>query len=119
MKLSADLHIPYPPSANRLWRRAGHVIHKSAEYTAWLSDAGLYVKSQRQPGIVGKYKLIVTAARPDRRRRDLDNLLKPLSDLLMHTGIVGDDCDCDMIVARWVTDGDGIAVRVEPVGSEE
>lgn len=120
MKLAADIHIyPFPPSANRLWRRAGRVIHKSEEYTDWLDDAGSYVKKQRQPGIIGKYKISITAARPDNRRRDLDNIIKPISDLVAQVGIVGNDCDCEMIVARWVTDGDGISVRVEPAGSEE
>src|SRR5262245_45511353 len=28
-----------PPSANRLWRRSGRRIHKSADYTAWLREA--------------------------------------------------------------------------------
>lgn len=118
MSLAAELHIPYPPSANKLWRRAGTHIHKSGKYQAWLRSAGLYAKSQRPVGIVGKYKIGIQAVRPDKRRRDLDNIIKPISDLLVLVGVIEDDSDCEMITARWVTTGDGIVVRIEPAGIE-
>lgn len=114
----ANLQLPFPPSANRIWRKGGDHIHKSTEYKNWLMDAGLIAKSQRQPGIVGPYKLSIQASRPDRRRRDLDNLIKPISDLLTTIGIIDDDCHCELLTARWVTVGHGIAVRIEPATQE-
>jgi crossover junction endodeoxyribonuclease RusA len=60
----------------------------------------------------------VTAARPDKRKRDIDNLLKPISDLLKSIGAIEDDYLCEMISARWVTNGDGVAIRIEPAGIE-
>jgi crossover junction endodeoxyribonuclease RusA len=39
----------------------------------------------------------VWARPPDNRRRDLDNLLKPLLDALVHSGVVPDDSQFDMI----------------------
>lgn len=114
----AELHLPYPPSANRLWRRSGRRIHKGAEYANWLVDAGFTAIKQRQPGIVGKYKISINAVRPDKRRRDLDNIIKAISDLVKSVGIIDDDCDCEQISARWVTTGEGVYVRVEPAGVE-
>lgn len=110
------IHLPLlPPSANRLWRRAGQRIHKSAKYAAWLRAMGLLAKSQiGRSRIAGPYKLSVLVARPDRRRRDLDNFaFKAVNDLLVGIGAVDDDCLCDMVSARWLAGGEGIGVRIE------
>ena len=37
---------------------------------------------------------------PDRRRRDLDNLQKPLLDALQHAGVYEDDSQIDLLVSR-------------------
>jgi crossover junction endodeoxyribonuclease RusA len=55
---------------------------------------------------------------PDRRRRDLDNLLKPTLDALQHGGVYEDDSQVDLLVVRRCeTDRpDGhVAIRVEPL----
>lgn len=113
-----ELHLPYPPSANRLWRKSRHGMYRDKKYQQWLEDAAKAARDQRPGAVFGRYKLSIQAVRPDRRKRDLDNLLKATSDLLVSVGVIEDDSDCDMIVARWVTTGDGILVRVEPVGTE-
>lgn len=113
-----ELHLPYPPSANRLWRRSGKTIHKSAQYVAWLWDAGALAKTQKPKAVAGAYKLTIQARRPDKRRRDLDNLIKPTNDLLAQIGVVSNDCHCEMISVRWVTDGKPFTVRVEAAGVE-
>lgn len=113
-----ELQLPFPPSANRLWRRAGHTIHKSKTYTDWLRDAGWQVIAQKAGGIAGPYTLSIQAKRPDKRRRDIDNIIKPISDLLMSVGAVEDDSHCEMVSARWVTAGEGITVRIERAVTE-
>lgn len=113
-----ELWLPYPPSANNLWRSAKGRTYRSRAYVDWLTEAGLLAKSQRAGSITGPYKLSVTAARPDKRKRDLDNILKPISDLLKSIGAIEDDNLCEMLTARWVTTGDGVAVRLEPAGIE-
>src|SRR3990167_7663956 len=74
-----ELHLPMPPSANRLWRRSGARMHKSSQYTEWLRVAGLMVMAQRIKGITGPYKLSIQLLRPDKRRRDLDNRIKSIN----------------------------------------
>lgn len=116
---SVELTLPYPPSANRLWVRARRGMRKSDKYFAWLKEAGLVALTQRPLArFHGKYKLSIAAARPDKRARDIDNLIKPINDLLQAIGVVADDKHCDMVTARWVTTGEGVMVRVEPVGLE-
>jgi len=64
--------------------------------------------------VIGPYELTVRVSRPDERKRDLDNLLKPISDLLCSIGVIEDDSLCRRILAEWITDGDGMIVRIEP-----
>jgi crossover junction endodeoxyribonuclease RusA len=116
--VTIQLHIPYPPSANRLWVRAKKDMRKSDEYAQWLTEAGWHVKSQKPGAIQGPYKISVQAARPDKRRRDLDNLLKPIGDLLQSVGVIENDSDCEMITARWLTFGSGVQVLIDPAGVE-
>ena len=110
-----NLSLPYPPSANRLWRAVNGRQIKSAEYRQWIDEAALSIRLQRPRGIIGAYHLVIRASRPDRRRRDIDNLLKPISDALCQGGVVGDDCDCDHLTAFWsseVIKGGAIQVQV-------
>jgi crossover junction endodeoxyribonuclease RusA len=107
-----------PPSANRIWRRAGNRIHKSTAYAKWLRDSVYIAKAQQIGKVSGTYALSIQAVRPDRRRRDIDNLLKPASDLLVSLGIVRDDSDAEMISIRWVTTGPALTIRVSRAGVE-
>lgn len=41
--------------------------------------------------LVGRVRVVIRVLFPDRRRRDLDNLIKPLLDALTHGGAWEDD----------------------------
>lgn len=112
------LQLPFPPSVNRLWVKTRAGMRRSDEYVAWQQEAGFLAKAQHQKPITGPYKLAIHAARPDKRKRDLGNLEKGVSDLLQSLGLIRDDCDCEMITLRWVTAGIGITVLVQPAGVE-
>lgn len=89
----------------------------TAAYVRWIGEATRYVSRPIQKLTV-PYKLSIAAARPDNRKRDIDNLIKPINDFLKRIDAIEDDCLCDLVTARWVTSGDGVAVRVEPAGVE-
>lgn len=100
------LVIPFPPSANRLWRwgktkDGRQMMMKSAEYRAWIEEAARWIAPQRRPEVSGAYRLTIIANRPDRRRRDLGNLEKPISDALQSCGVIRDDCDAKIIHLEW------------------
>ena len=83
------LDLPYPPSANKYWRRVGNKTllskaarqYKQAVYALCLG-AGV------RPGR-GRLAVEVLVSPPDRRKRDLDNLLKAVLDSL--NGLAWDD----------------------------
>lgn len=95
------LTLPYPPSANRLWRAVNGRQIKSAEYRRWLEAAALSILVQRPARISGAYHLKVVATRPDKRRRDIDNLLKPISDALAAAEVIANDCEAQSVFAGW------------------
>lgn len=111
-----EIIIPRPPSVNRLWRMGNGRMYRSAEYVQWLNACVALVKSAKYPAILGKYKLMIRVARPDKRRRDIDNLIKAASDFLQHAGIVQDDCLCEAVHCKWVESGPEVVINVYPVG---
>lgn len=105
--------LPYPPSANRMWRHVGSKVLRSAEYERWRKACTLIIKAEtRGNGLLGPYTLSLAIGRPDRRRRDIDNLIKPVGDVLVLAGAVVDDCDCQRVEAAWAVDVTGVRVRV-------
>jgi len=106
-----------PPSINALWKRTRSGMRRSDAYVAWLALAAMETRQQKPGCIVGPYCLSVQLARPDKRKRDLDNFsFKAINDLLVQQGVVADDSLCEMLSSRWVTTGEGVAVRVSKAG---
>lgn len=111
--------LPYPPSANRMWRNVpGKGTLKSAPYRAWISRALGEIMVQRAKPVHGRYRLTIIAVRPDNRARDVDNLAKPIGDILATAGIVKNDSLAQSVFLGWslespVKDG-SIIVSIEP-----
>ena len=87
---ACSFDLPWPPSVNRYYRHVGPRVLLSREGRRYRMMTvsrlgGLY------PKLEGSIGLTAECYPPDRRRRDLDNLLKCLQDSLVHAGIMGDD----------------------------
>ena len=94
--------LPYPPSVNRTLRAVNGRVILSKRYRDWILEAGRAVAGQVQGEPQLKhYWLWIEAIAPDRRRRDLDNLLKPTSDLLKRAGVIEDDAFARAIIIQW------------------
>ncbi|MGT5527500.1 RusA family crossover junction endodeoxyribonuclease [Escherichia coli] len=87
--------LPYPPTVNTYWRRRGS--------TYFVSKAGgravaLIVRQQRlKLSLSGRLAIKIIAEPPDKRRRDLDNILKAPLDALTHAEVLIDDEQFDEI----------------------
>lgn len=80
--------LPWPTSANRLWRKA----RLSAEYKAWKRTAWVAIAQQRPAKFKGPVAIHLQACPPDARLRDPDNIVKPIFDSLVDNGVIsGDD----------------------------
>ena len=105
--------MPYPPTANNLFvnRKGGRA--KSPAYHAWMTEALWRLQASKPGTVEGAYHLEIFAAAPDRRARDIDNLIKPLSDAITQAGIVSDDSMAQSVYATWEAEPvKGGAIRV-------
>jgi len=100
-----ELTLPYPPSVNRTLRAVNGRVILSKRYRDWILEAGRAVAEQLPAQApVKAYRLWLEATPPDRRARDLDNLIKPTSDLLKRAGVIEDDSRAKAIIAMWAVE---------------
>ncbi len=86
-----EIELPYPPSANRLYRHAGHRTLISREGRRYRERVCAILAGLGLGAFRGPLHLQIEAFPPDRRRRDADNLQKCLLDSLQHAGLYADD----------------------------
>lgn len=107
-----------PPSANSLRKsfvRNGKVVSaKTDAYSTWCEAAVWEIASQRAGRIDGPYSLSIAVQRHwrSKRARDIDNVIKPVSDALVKAGVVKDDSLAERVTAQWADDLGGPAVVV-------
>lgn len=109
------LVLPYPPSVNRYWRRAGRHIHISTEGKRYRTDVAAVFRSTGLRGLGDSARLGVDVVLmpPDRRVRDLDNAMKALLDSMEHASVFGDDSQIDELRITRGRKKLGGEVRVE------
>lgn len=89
-----ELSLPYPPSVNTYYR---HITKGKLAGRTLISEKGREYREtvKAQIGAVdalrGRLALSIVLYPPDRRRRDIDNVLKALLDSLTHAGVWEDD----------------------------
>lgn len=92
----AMMTLPYPPSMNHYWVRNPHRgMRISDEGERYRSLTGDVLRSYGLSFGQQRLKLVVGVWVPDRRRRDIDNLWKPMLDALKHGGLYDDDEQVD------------------------
>lgn len=108
------LVLPYPPSVNHYWRHARGRHYVSDEGKAY-RKAVADVAPRRK--LTGRLEVVIDVLPPDRRKRDLDNVLKALLDALAHAGTYEDDSqiDCLLVERGSVTPGGSVEVRIREI----
>ncbi|HFP5147949.1 TPA: RusA family crossover junction endodeoxyribonuclease [Escherichia coli] len=90
--------LPYPPTENTYWRRHGNTYFISEAGKRYCRDVALVVSQQRlKLNLSGRLAIRIIVEPPDKRRRDLDNILKAPLDALTHAGLLIDDEQFDEI----------------------
>ena len=107
---SRVVRLPYPPSVNSIWRyyngrmllsKKGRLYYDSLKYLP-------YVQPLDPP-----YHLYLKVRPPDKRKRDLDNVIKVVCDSLQKLGVIEDDSLIDRIDAnRWNTKKGGSILAI-------
>lgn len=99
-----NLKLPYPPSINHYWRRVGAQTKISGEGRRFRREVIAQISQLKVKAISGPVRVHIVACRPDRRRRDIDNILKSLLDALDHAGAYEDDSQIWELSVEWALD---------------
>jgi Holliday junction resolvase RusA-like endonuclease len=116
--LTYQIILPFPISANRIWRYTGNralwrggrgtgakYVTIAPVYAKWIKEADALWLTQKQkvrPVKLGRYAVWVQLSFPMRRdNQDGDNLMKCVNDWLQRVGIIHNDCLCDSWGGRW------------------
>lgn len=112
-----EITLPYPPSVNRLWRaKKGGGVYRSAEYVNWKKAAAWELAVQvKSRSIQGRFKILIEAVAPDKRRRDIDNICKAILDVLVAARVIEDDHMCRDLHVRWVEGGPPVRIEIEGI----
>ena len=94
-KTKITLTLPYPPSINHYYIKGRILSKKAREYRASVDKEVYLIDKFEIDGHVlpleGGLAMSLLAHPPDRRNRDLDNILKPLKDAMEHAGVYEND----------------------------
>lgn len=108
--------VSLPPSTNNLYfNMASGGRGKSPRYVAWIKqNEWLVALAAQAKKVDGPFRLVIEVGRPDNRRRDVTNLIKPIEDLLKRAGAIKDDSDNQATEIRWSERYDDCFVQVIP-----
>lgn len=86
------IKLPWPPTVNHYYTVVNGRKILSARGQYYKQRCGAEMLSQEVPkSRTGRYCVTIHAHPPDKRKRDLDNLLKPVLDALTEYGAIVDD----------------------------
>ena len=97
---SFEITLPFPPSTNTYWRSIGRgrviISKRGREYREEVVYACIVERGAIAPDpMEGRLVVTIEAIAPDKRRRDLDNMLKAVLDSLEHAKVYENDSQID------------------------
>lgn len=89
------LTLPYPPTWNHLYGQRGTRKYMKKAGVEYKKAVAELVNKMNVETIAGRVSVFVAAYMPDKRRRDIMNLEKIVSDSLTDAGVWDDDSQID------------------------
>lgn len=110
------LWLPFPPSVNNLFFNATHGRVTSKNYADWQRRAweALVQQPDRLHRHTDPVAVTYTFDRPDKRRRDVFNGEKAVSDFLVKHGVLADDSLIHRGTVQW-GEAHGVTVEIGPI----
>ena len=114
MAMHIHIDLPYPPSVNHYWGHRGSqkfLGKKGKEFRAEVMDV---VNEAGIQALEGRLAVHVALFPPDKRKRDVDNVLKSLLDACEHAGCYVNDSQIDElhVIRQEVRKGGGCSVVI-------
>ena len=96
-----------PPSVNTIYRNVkGRGRVKSERYRKWINSVNWQLNAQAPQKIDGEVEVSIYCKRPDKRRRDIDNCIKAVLDMLVSNHLIEDDSRVVKVSAEWCKNPD-------------
>jgi crossover junction endodeoxyribonuclease RusA len=115
-----EFYTAYPPSVNNYYVKTRNGVHISAAGKRFRKAVIQDVKEQLAGLDIIDHKVTVDLIFwiPDKRRRDIDNLVKPIFDAITHADLWTDDCQVDQFTAYRgeLVKGGASYVRIREAG---
>lgn len=92
------VQLPWPPTQNSNWRMLNGRTLLSRKSRDYKNDVIKQSYAWPKRRLIGRLELIIIAYPPDKRKRDLDNLLKVPIDAMKAAGLFIDDSQIDKII---------------------
>lgn len=86
-----ELVLPWPPSANQMYRHVGAKVLISERGRKYRLEVAEVLARAGSPRLKGALSLTLLVFPPDNRRRDMDNITKNVQDSLAKGGLFKDD----------------------------
>lgn len=111
------IELPYPPTLNTCFQNVpgrGRVI--TPKYREWINEALWMLKSQKPSKFDVEVSISIGIVAPDRRARDIDNLIKACLDILVKGSVIKDDSRkyVRKVSAQWLASGPPCVVLIVP-----
>lgn len=109
-----EVTLPYPPTMNTYWRQFNGRMIISRGGRTFRAEVISILSAVKMNPFAGRIAVEIDVYPPDNRRRDLDNLQKPLLDALQHGGAYEDDSQIDRLVTERCAkiEGGRVTVRI-------
>lgn len=104
------MDLPFPPSANHLWRAHTNNgtgkprFYRDGHYVSWLQECDVLCMAAkwRRNAIKGRFRADIILDENRRRGHvDADNKIKPLLDFCQRAGLVEDDAYANGVSIEW------------------
>ena len=94
------LTLPYPPTINHYWGQRGRRKFLTQRAKDYREAVAVQVAEMKCHYGEQRLSIDIDLWMPDRRKRDIDNVQKPLIDALMHAGAFHDDEQIDRLLTQ-------------------
>ena len=112
-----NIRMDWPPQLNHYYTIARGRKILSAKGRKYKIDMAVELLRQKAPrSLTGRLEVLIDAYPPDRRKRDLDNLIKPVGDTLQDYGMFDDEQIDDLRIRRRAVSKPGyLRVRISEI----
>lgn len=114
--------IPYPPTINHYYLHTSNGVILGAKGKRYRHDVSLLLHRYRGAcSSEARLSLVINAFPPDKRKRDLDNIVKATQDALQYARVYHDDCQIDMlsVMRRNIVKGGCLQIWISECSSNE